>query len=118
MPSPEGHRDRLADDYFTLDLPSKHDMDSEDGLRSRPVPKAFDGCRMRQTTRANAKPPVISRVCRESRRVAFVTGALLEHRLTPQGQGGDDLDGCVRQQWVDRARDVVVHLHHHAQKDR
>lgn len=107
------------DDCFTLGLPSKHDMDSEDGRpRSRPVPKVFDGCRMRQSTGANAKPPVISRVCRESRRVAFDTGALLEHKLTPRGQGGDDLDGRVRQQWVDRARDVVVHLHYNAQKDR
>lgn len=50
--------------------------------------------------------------------MAFETGTLLEHRLMPRGHDGDDLDGRVRQQWFDRARDAVVHLHYNTQKDR
>lgn len=105
------------DDYFLLDVPTECDTDSEDeGPRSR-LPKLFQDCRMRRTTMINAKPPIITRVCRESRDIALETGTMLEHRALPRGHNGADLDGRVRHQWFDRARDVV-HLHYNTEKDK
>lgn len=63
---------------------------------------------MRNTSMINAKPPVISRVCRESRRVAFQTGALLEHSWDNEQP---QLYHRIEKHWVDLARDRVVHLH-------
>ncbi|ROW10798.1 hypothetical protein VPNG_05355 [Cytospora leucostoma] len=62
-------------------------------------------------------PPVISRVCGESRRVAFETGMLLEHGHGPWEHGPAELGNQVRTQWFDRARDAVVHLDHSTQTD-
>lgn len=84
-----------------LDLPLESDDDG------RPIDRELS-CLMRNTSMINAKPPIISRVCRESRGVAFETGAILEHPRDPQEPL---LYHRIKKHWVDRARDTVVHLH-------
>lgn len=71
-------------------------------------------CHLRKTSMINAKPPIISRVCRESRAVAFETGALLENPWSCTQQLDPPIPflyNRIQWQWVDRARDTVVHLH-------
>lgn len=68
------------------------------------------GCHMARTTRINSAPPIISRVCRESRMVAFETGRLLRHEHRKACEG-PDIRPHVDQQWFDPARDAV-HLHY------
>ncbi|KAI1758819.1 hypothetical protein GGR53DRAFT_199051 [Hypoxylon sp. FL1150] len=65
-------------------------------------------CKLLLTTCKNSCPPAISRVCRESRAVAFGRGSVLGH--DPDGADkhlGEYLDSAVRDPWFDAARDVV-----------
>lgn len=84
------------------DLPLEQFDDDDRPIHREP------SCKMRNTSMINAKPPIISRVCRESRAVAFETGSLLEHPRVPDEPR---LRHRIRKHWVDRARDTVVHLH-------
>lgn len=59
---------------------------------------------MRSISRINAKPPVISRVCRKSRGVAFETGGLVDHPPSPDEA---HLRLRFRKHWVDRVRGTV-----------
>ena len=63
-------------------------------------------CLLYQTSRLNATPPVITRVCRESRQVAFETGGFAQDRKdVPIGKGWFS-SNCPRELWwEDRARD-------------
>lgn len=81
------------------------DFDDDD----RPIHRELS-CNMRKTSMINAKPPIISRVCRESRAVAFETGSLLEHpRVSEEPHLHQHIS--ISKRWVDRARDTVAHLH-------
>ncbi|KAI6080360.1 hypothetical protein F4821DRAFT_251681 [Hypoxylon rubiginosum] len=65
-------------------------------------------CKLLLTTCKNSCPPAISRVCRESRAVAFRWGGVLGH--DPDGadkQLGEYLDSAVRDPWLDAAHDVI-----------
>ena len=69
-------------------------------------------CNLRQTSFANTCPPVISRVCRESRQVAFENGgnAELWHEIPEDKRWVAWNDWNETQWWRDRARDSA-HLH-------
>lgn len=55
---------------------------------------------------ANKAPPMVARVCRESRAVAFESGGVVP--MPEPGQGDHDFAMfMVRQPWLDRARDVL-----------
>lgn len=87
-----------TEDWIWLDVPLDDDgQTTYRGLR----------CRMAHTSMINAKPPIISRVCRESRAVAFETGTLVEHSWELKGPR---LYHRMNKHWVDRARDTVVNL--------
>jgi hypothetical protein len=58
-------------------------------------------CRLGQTSRLNSKPPVLTRICRESRALAFETGGFLED------SGLWAADNAVPRPWLDCSRDVV-----------
>ncbi|KAK5720382.1 hypothetical protein LTR17_015019 [Elasticomyces elasticus] len=67
-------------------------------------------CDLQGTTFANGLPPVLTRVCLESRKVARETGAL---QLPASNETTDlvwEADTLRKQEWEDRARDSV-HLH-------
>ncbi|KAI1773103.1 hypothetical protein F4818DRAFT_423274 [Hypoxylon cercidicola] len=88
-------------------------------------------CKFKLVTDKNSRPPLISRVCRESRAVAFETGGILGH--DPDGANphpgyhnplldGADYLGLLRDDdidqhpedhnpWLDTARDVI-HTHY------
>lgn len=76
----------------------------------RHVDKKGRGCYMESTTRINSAPPIITRVCYESRMVAFKTGRLLKHEHK-QLRDEPDITPHVDYQWFDPARDAV-HLHY------
>jgi hypothetical protein len=61
-------------------------------------------CLLQRTTYLNTKPPIIARVCREARQVAFAEGGWWEDGL------GRIIRNNNRIQWFIRAMDVV-HLH-------
>lgn len=74
------------------------DLDDDD---SSPSP-----CRLYQTTHQNGRPPLISRVCRESRAVAHEYGSFNtvcdpDRPLSAQWISGTDNSGC----WLDGTRD-------------
>ena len=65
-------------------------------------------CELRHTTLINKSPPLISRVCRDSRSVAFETGSILPDdfdRRPPEASWMSWAD--VRKTWQDRARDAA-----------
>ncbi|KAK4952423.1 hypothetical protein LTR10_009229 [Elasticomyces elasticus] len=67
-------------------------------------------CNLQGTTFANGLPPVLTRVCLESRKVARETGAL---QLPASSETADlvwEADSLRKQDWEDRARESV-HLH-------
>lgn len=72
-------------------------------------PDNMDGpwpCKLQHTTYMNGRPPLISRVCRESRSVAFKTGSILPHHSNdrlPEAYWMSSID--VNVAWQDRARD-------------
>ena len=70
-------------------------------------------CSLQETSYANATPPVISRVCRESRSVAFETGEYVESfEDIPKDKRWLALNdwGSERHEprWRDRARDMIA----------
>lgn len=84
------------------------DDDDDDRDHIHDVDKIGRGCYMEPTTRINSAPPIISRVCHESRMVAFETGRLLKNEYK---KVGPEIFPHVDQQWFDPARDAV-HLHY------
>lgn len=64
-------------------------------------------CELRQTTRANGRPPVISRVCRESRLVALEAGGRHQNSLPAPPKAAAWGSVSTRNSWVDRSRDSV-----------
>ncbi|OTB01259.1 hypothetical protein M426DRAFT_323649 [Hypoxylon sp. CI-4A] len=65
-------------------------------------------CKLLLTTCKNSCPPGISRVCRESRAVAFGRGKVLAHDPDRADKHlGAYLDSAVRNPWFDAARDIV-----------
>lgn len=63
-------------------------------------------CELFHTTRMNARPPAITRVCQESRRVAFKTGSTLNNYHDPPAEARwSGLD--IEERWLDRSRDSM-----------
>jgi hypothetical protein len=68
-------------------------------------------CKARHTARINRRPPVISRVCRESRAVALEHVDLRSGKAPPVPQGYDFGTFMGPVDWVDKQRDVL-HLNY------
>ncbi|POS79184.1 hypothetical protein DHEL01_v202407 [Diaporthe helianthi] len=108
-------RECLPRRVIEIDWPTEEevfDIEYEWDDDDRPISRGLI-CHLKRTSLINAKPPIISRVCGESRAVAFETGALLEHSQYPRQLDPPQplLYHGMRRQWVDRTRDTVVHLH-------
>ncbi|THX27827.1 hypothetical protein D6D10_09344, partial [Aureobasidium pullulans] len=113
----------LREDIWRLCLPHRvYEMDEVNasivweiyGLEEDDIP-----CWLRPTSRSNARPPVLARVCRESRRVAFATGKWVSRLRWRSGacshDGPREADwntGNVidRGFWQDTSRDSA-HMH-------
>lgn len=105
----------MPDDSFILNEDFEFEFET---LKVGGVPTPeFTGCHMQQTTMINNRPPIISRVCRESRNVALKTGAMLDITHMPWAHGGADLIDRIRKQWVHHGRHAVVHLHYNTRSD-
>ncbi|KAI1080980.1 hypothetical protein F5B20DRAFT_538088 [Whalleya microplaca] len=68
-------------------------------------------CTVEATTNQNSCQPVISRVCRESRAVAFETGGGLWAHYPDEDNNHWEHYFAMRDPWFDTARDVV-HMHY------
>ncbi|KAJ5160874.1 uncharacterized protein N7482_007878 [Penicillium canariense] len=68
-------------------------------------------CKLMQTTDINRRPPVISHVCRESRRVAFETGYLktgyYRDKGSPPLEAQWESDLQLKKSWIDPSRDII-----------
>ncbi|KAI1141766.1 hypothetical protein F5Y05DRAFT_272393 [Hypoxylon sp. FL0543] len=71
----------------------------------------LEPCKLELATYKNNRPPVISRVCRESRAVAFETVGRLGRDPDEASDNHWDHRFAVREPWLDTARDVI-HLHY------
>lgn len=81
------------------------DDDDEDcDHQARPPTECF----MENTSKLNTAAPIISRVCREARRVAFETGGFMVTPFLTQSSSQDNLKKS--RIWFDKERDVV-HFH-------
>ncbi|KAL1856306.1 hypothetical protein Daus18300_010791 [Diaporthe australafricana] len=92
-------------DYPTEEEALELDIEIEEDDDGRPINRDLS-CDMRKTSMINAKPPIMSLVCRESRRVAFETGALVEHPRDPKEPY---LHYRIRKRWVDPAPKIGLH---------
>lgn len=68
-----------------------------------PVPPP---CYLRRTSNVNRQPPVISRVCRESRHAAFETGYQLVKESPPSGSRWNS-SLLITKPWIDHSRDTI-----------
>lgn len=87
-----------------LDLPPRkwvHEPVSPPNGQQRRRP-----CLLGPTSMTNSAPPLISRVCHESRTLALKTG----HLRTEEGRRYQDARGITESFWLDLSRDVL-HLH-------
>ncbi|KAF3394605.1 hypothetical protein F1880_005584 [Penicillium rolfsii] len=64
-------------------------------------------CELRQTTHINRRAPLISRVCHESRLVAFETGYYRDDSSPPQ-EALWKSDLLVKRTWLDPCRDIIL----------
>lgn len=81
-------------------------------LLARDLPEELEGtvgCNLHDTTGDNAMPPMITRVCSESREVAFETGRFIDIRDLWDGSSVNTY-AALPTPWFDSARDAV-HLH-------
>lgn len=63
-------------------------------------------CNLQLTSNINRQPPVISRVCRESRRVAFESGyQLVKESPPPEARWNSSL--LITKPWIDPSRDTI-----------
>ncbi|KAJ4385609.1 hypothetical protein N0V93_010038 [Gnomoniopsis smithogilvyi] len=96
------------DDYLArYSLNGPLDDDSDHDHQAQPPTACF----MRSTSKLNASPPIITRVCRESRRVALRTGGFMD-RPFPTGPPHGWKSRKMRN-WFDKERDIV-HVHWNA----
>lgn len=116
-------RECLPRRVIEIDWPTEEEVfdivDQWDDDDDRPINRDLI-CDLRKTSMINANPPIISRVCRDSRAVAFETGVLLKQPRCPRELDPPEpllYNGMLRN-WVDRARDTVVHLHFNFCNDR
>lgn len=63
-------------------------------------------CNLRCTSNINQQPPVISRVCRESRRVAFESGYQLG-KESPPPEARWNCSLLITKAWIDPSRDTI-----------
>jgi hypothetical protein len=77
-------------------FPMMLDMELDDEV------EGTTGCKLSHTSRVNACPPIISRVCRESRHLAFESG-----RFVSPGKAGVAFGCSLRQLWLDSSSDAV-----------
>lgn len=101
-----------------LDFPDRRDAlciplddDSDCDNQAQPPP----ACSMSNTSNLDAAPQIISRVCRESRWVAFETGGFMDNPLHRRVHC-QSARSRIKKQWFDNVRDAI-HLHWNAYID-
>ncbi|KAI0139011.1 hypothetical protein F4776DRAFT_46362 [Hypoxylon sp. NC0597] len=67
----------------------------------------LETCKLELTTRKNSYPPIISRVCRESRAIAFETVARLGDALDDASENHWEHSLAMRDSRIDTARDII-----------
>ncbi|PSR79772.1 hypothetical protein BD289DRAFT_455701 [Coniella lustricola] len=98
------------DHMFLTRYALRGDVDYDGGHQSSATPVA---CSLKHTTRANSGPPVLTKVCRESRAVALRSGGLwrgFNENVPPNDQLFNTTYEPVDEFWFDPVRDTL-HLH-------